>query len=359
MVAQTEELLTMKKALKFLAFIALLGGLYVAGVLIYGTINDFEPEREIALRQKGKKSLPTFKDDSLTVLIWNIGFTGLGEETDFFYDGGKTVIQKEEIVAKNLKGIQDHIQAQSDVDVFLLQEVDSSAKRSHYNNHVKAFEEVLPDYGHSFAINYNVDFVPMPLFEPMGGVVSGLASFSRFQTEDHQRIGFPSQFSWPTRIFFLDRCYLKERMPLENGAQMVIYNTHCSAYDTSGTLVAKEVELLMEDARKEYESGNYVIIGGDWNQCPPNYTPKSAANAYNEYILKNDQIDSNWQWVADPSVPTNRKLTTPYNPDESYTSVIDHYLISPNLKVLEVKTQDLQFKYSDHQPVKLKVSFKN
>ncbi len=346
----------MKKAFKFLAIIALLGGLYVATVLIYATVNDFQPEEVRSLRQLGKVGLPVFNDDSLTVLIWNIGFTGLGAETDFFYDGGKTVIQDEEIVAKNLKGIQDHLKSQSDVDVFLLQEVDSSAKRSHHVDHVKAIEEVLPNYAHSFAVNYNVDFVPMPLFEPMGGVVSGLASFTKWRTEDHQRIAFPSQFSWPTRVFFLDRCYLKERMPLKNGAHLLIYNTHCSAYDTSGTLVAKEVELLMEDARMEYEKGNYVIIGGDWNQCPPNYTPLSNTNEYNEYVLMNEQIDPEWQWVADPSVPTNRKLTTPYNPEKSYTSVIDHYLISPNLKVIEVMTQDLQFRYSDHQPVKLTVA---
>ena len=345
----------MKKAFKLIAILALCAGLYVAGVLIYGTLNDYQPAQEISLATHGKEELAPLDTNRLTFLIWTIGFTGLGEETDFFYDGGKTVIQDEKLVEKNLKGIQDFIKSQDDVDVFLFQEVDSIAKRSHRVNHIEALAEVLPDYRHSFAINYNVDFVPMPLLEPMGGVISGLASYHRYQTTDQQRIAFPSQFSWPTGIFFLDRCYLKERMSTKNGKDLVIYNTHCSAYDTSGTLVAKEVELLMNDARIEFERGNYVVIGGDWNQCPPNYQPKSPANEYNEYVLQNSQIDENWQWVADPSTPTNRKLNTPYVKGESYTSVIDHYLLSPNIEVVQVKTVDLDFQFSDHQPVRLEV----
>ncbi len=341
-----------KNIVKTLLVIALPFGLYIAGVLIWGTISNYTPAEFIPLSSQG--TAHEVPDSTFTFITWNIGFTGLGEETDFFYDGGKTVIQTPELVAKNRNGIRDFIAAQIDVDYFFLQEVDSSAKRSHHFNHMEFLGEALPSYSWSFAKNYDVDFVPMPLTEPMGGVVSGLCTFSHFDTKDHLRTGFDSQFSWPTSIFFLDRCFLSERLDLQNGKQLVTINTHCSAYDTAGTMVANEVEKIMRFAETEYLKGNYVVIGGDWNQCPPNYTPIDTTGAYNEYILTQEQLPDGFSWVADTSTPTNRKLTTVYN-ESSYTSVIDHFVVSPNLEVQEVKVMDLDFKYSDHQPVRLKV----
>lgn len=341
-----------KNLLKTLLVIALPFGLYITGVLIWGTISNYTPDEFIPLSSQG--TAHEVPDSAFTFITWNIGFTGLGEETDFFYDGGETVIQTPELVAKNRNGIRDFIAAQIDVDYFFLQEVDSSANRSHHFNHMEFISEALPSYSWSFAKNYDVDFVPMPLTEPMGGVVSGLCTFSRFDTKDHLRTGFDSQFSWPTSIFFLDRCFLSERLDLQNGKQLVTINTHCSAYDTAGTMVANEVEKIMRFAETEYLKGNYVVIGGDWNQCPPNYTPIDTTGAYNEYILAQEQLPEGFSWVADASTPTNRKLTTIYN-ENSYTSVIDHFVVSPNLEVEEVQVMNLDFKYSDHQPVLLQV----
>jgi endonuclease/exonuclease/phosphatase family metal-dependent hydrolase len=343
----------MKKLIRFILLVALAFGLYVGGVLLWGTLTDYQPADLIKLEAQGEAvGMP---DSTFTFLTWNIGFTGLGEETDFFYDGGSTVIQTETIVQKNLRGITDFLAAQKDVDVFFLQEVDSLARRSHYANHLDTFATALPQTEWSFGVNYRVDFVPVPIFEPMGQVVSGIANFSRLPSRDHERHAYHSQFDWPTRIFFLDRCFLSQRIPLSNGKELIAINTHCSAYDTAGTMVADEIKLLMAFAQKEYEKGNYVVVGGDWNQCPPNYTPKNTdPRAYNEYILSDDQLPDGWRWVADPTIPTNRKLETVYTPD-SYTSVIDHFVVSPNLEVLAVEGIDLQFKYADHQPVKLKV----
>lgn len=346
----------MKKVIKYMLIIALPFGLYIAGVLLWGTITDYTPDSLIPLNHEGAGNASP--DSIVSFITWNIGFTGLGEETDFFYDGGKTVIQTEELVKKNREGILGFIASNKDVDFFLFQEVDSSAKRSHGINQMETIHQTLSDYQWSFAKNYDVDFVPMPLTEPMGAVVSGLATFTHFPSFDHRRHGFDSQFSWPTSIFFLDRCFLSERVKLSNNKELVVINTHCSAYDTAGTMVANEIKTIMKFAEQEYLKGNYVVIGGDWNQCPPNYTPIDTTGAYNEFVLSNEQLPEGFKWVADSSIPTNRKLTTVYNED-SYTSVIDHFVISPNLSVEKVGVMDLNFKYSDHQPVKLTVKLTN
>ncbi|MCH2198874.1 MAG: endonuclease/exonuclease/phosphatase family protein [Flavobacteriales bacterium] len=345
----------MKKVIRIILILGLIFGLYIAGVLIYGTVTDFQPKELIDIRIEGNPS--TSPDSTFTFVTWNIGFTALGEETDFFYDGGTTVIQTEEIVKKNREGMAKII-AELDADVYLFQEVDSVAKRSHRVNHVDFFAESIPEHSHAFAVNYKVDFVPVPLYKPMGKVISGLANYSRFPSTNAERHAYPTQFSWPTSIFFLDRCFLSQRIPLDNGKELIAINTHCSAYDTSGTLVAEEIKLLMDFASAEFDKGNYVVIGGDWNQCPPNYTPQNPDPAsYGEFILEEDQLPEGFSWVADPTIPTNRKLETVYT-DSSYTSVIDHFVVSSNVQVERVQVVNHDFAFSDHQPVTLEFLLK-
>lgn len=340
------------RILKGVLTLALLAGLYVLGVLVYGSATDFTPPKKLRIAPVGEAGQSP--DSIFTLMTWNLGYCGQGAEADFFYDGGDQVIPDKEDYLRYREGVATSLESAKDVDVFLFQEIDSLAARSHRVNQVEYFRGFLPDYLSAFAVNYNVGFVPMPLHRPMGKVISGLATYSRLPATDFQRYAFDSQFSWPTRLFFLDRCFLSHRTPLENGKNLVVINTHCSAYDTAGTMVADEIEAILDFARLEYEKGNYVVIGGDWNQCPPNYTPKNKEGKYNEHILSNDQLPEGWSWVADPSVPTNRKLTHPYS-DSSYTSVIDHFAISPNLEVLRISGVDQQFAFSDHQAVKITV----
>ena len=346
----------MKILLKAFGWLALLAGLYVGGVLVYATATDFNPPERIAITPVGEAR--AVADSSFTFITWNIGYSGQGDRADFFYDGGKQVRAPKEDVEHYRNGIAAFFDAHRSTDVFFIQEIDSMAARSRHFDQVAYYGKHLPDHLRAFAVNYKVGFVPMPLHNPMGGVVSGLATYSRLPAFDFERHAFDSQFSWPTRLFFLDRCFLSHRTPLSNGKELVAINTHCSAYDTAGTMVANEIERIMAFANAEYLKGNYVVIGGDWNQCPPNYTPIDPTGGYNEFILGNEQLPAGFTWVADPTTPTNRKLETVYTSD-SYTSVIDHFAISPNLELVEVKTIDQNFAWSDHQPVRLTVRLRS
>jgi exonuclease III len=60
----------------------------------------------------------------------------------------------------------------------------------------------------------------------------------------------------------------------------------------------------------------------------------------------------------DSSYATNRSNVTAYDPEKTYTTLIDYYMSSPNVKILKVSTIDMGFRYSDHQPVMLKVVIK-
>jgi exonuclease III len=83
---------------------------------------------------------------------------------------------------------------------------------------------------------------------------------------------------------------------------------------------------------------------------------KGKESEFRESKFSTDFLNKGWKWSSDPSTPTNRKLNKVYDEKTSYTSVIDFFLISPNINSLSVKTIDTFFEFSDHQPVKMEFS---
>lgn len=52
---------------------------------------------------------------------------------------------------------------------------------------------------------------------------------------------------------------------MDNGKELVIFELHMSAYGNSDAIREGQIWMLSEDMQKEYEAGNYVICGGDFN----------------------------------------------------------------------------------------------
>jgi len=187
----------------------------------------------------------------------------------------------------------------------------------------------------------------------LGEINSGVATFSRFELDSAARYAYDTQFEWPRKVFFLDRCFLTTWVDLPGDKELLVINTHNTAYDVSGELSKGELQTLLDYAQPFAEEGHYIVVGGDWNRCPPSYQPIDPEGPYREHVLSNNSIPKGWKWIADINTPTNRKLTIPYDVDESYTSCIDHYLVSENVTVQSIETINTDFAYSDHQPVKL------
>ena len=337
-------------------------GLYVVGVIAYGSLTEFQPEEKIVLAENNAKT-DILSDSSITFVNWNIGYSGLGANADFFLDEGKMVRSSEKDVQQYLKGILGVLEKEKDANFVLLQEVDRNSKRSYFTNEFEEISQNLKSHSNVFAENFKVKYVPVPLTstQPLGKVLSGLATFSKHKTTENTRLQFPGKFEWPKRIFHLDRCMLLTRVPLQNGKELVVVNAHNSAYD-NGTLKPMEMEYLKKVLLAEYEKGNYVVVGADWNQCPPNFAydsfAKNNAEDYYQSNIAEDFMPAGWQWTYDPKTPTNRKLSAPYNKDKTFTTLIDFYLVSPNVEVVMVETINTDFQFSDHQPVKLEVRLK-
>ena len=322
--------------------------------LIYATVDDYRPD-EIIFQELVDQPDIIQDTSSLSLLIWNIGYAGLDASMDFFYDGGEQMRPDQEGVRRNMEGIVSTLLPYRDFDFVLLQEVDKNSRRSYRLNEYAMIEDQFRDHQSYFGKNYDVGFVPIPLKEPMGKVESGLMTISKQHAKEVCRHSFPGNYSWPVKLFMLDRCFLVNRYNLANQKDLVVINTHNSAYD-DGSLRAGQMEYLKNFLLTEYEKGNYVIVGGDWNQTPYGMKPKLPEHQFdteNLTYVDKDYPASDWIWAYDPSLPTNRRVKTPYDPGSTLTTIIDCFLLSPNLQLVEVLALDLGFKNSDHQAVQL------
>jgi len=348
-----------KTVISVVLLLIVIASLYVGGNMLYGTLTDYKPAPSEQVEIKNPVSQQP-ADSIYTFLIWNIGYSALGDKEDFFFDGGKMVRPSKERVEENLRGITGTIAAHADADFILLQEVDVSSKRSHYFNEVDAIAKALPDYAYGYARNYLVDYIPSPLNKPWdayGKVDAGLVTYSRYLPVEAGRLSLPGQFGWPKKVFWLDRCLLLFRYNLPNGKQLVVVNQHLEAYDEGG-IKKQQMDFMKGVLLQEFANGNYVVVGGDWNQCPPDFDyqrfGKDEDGSYKQLNVPADYIPG-WTWAFDTATPSNRKLATPYEKGKTFVTLIDFYLVSPNVKVLEVNGVNLDFKNSDHQPVWMKV----
>lgn len=344
------------KALKtFFIYLIIIVVASFAGFIIFMVSTDYKPPETTGV-YKGEDPEVLSDTGTYSLLIWNIGYCGLSAGMDFFYDGGEQVRPERNIVKRNLNGVKDALMDHKDKDFLLLQEVDKNAKRSYGINQYKALTKWFDGYTSTYGKNYDVPFVPVPIRAPMGHVNAGVMTISRPQPETSVRHDFPGEFPFPENLFMLDRCFLVNRYTLANSRELVLVNTHNSAYD-GGVLKQKEMEHLKAFLQQEWENSNYIIVGGDWNQCPPEFTPDFDGNTMdntNRTDIPPDYLPE-WTWAYDNSVPTNRRVMKPYKKGASPTTVIDFYLLSPNIQLKEVNTINMDFKYSDHQPVELKV----
>ena len=355
---------------KILWGILMLFLIYFIILVTHGTMNDYQPEEVISLVPIQKSTIETIKDSTASLIIWNTGYSGLGAKSNFFYDGngallsgGKMVRPPEELVDSYIEGAIRFIRMH-EADFYLFQEVDRNSKRSYCKDIFQLYLNQLPNYDAYYARNFLVKRMPIPILEPWnayGKTDSGLASFSKYHSTKSTRFQLPGEYTWPTNIFQLDRCVLVTRYKHKNGKELVVMNIHNSAFDEGGSLKTLQMDYLKDLATKEYEKGNYVILGGDWNQCPPFFKfdgfVENQNNKYHQTNIDATFYPEAWKWIYDPTVPSNRKVDDLYVAGKTFVTLIDFYLLSPNLKAVEVKTINEDFQFSDHQAVSLTVQF--
>ena len=355
----------MKQILLIILILAGSFALYVGGMILYAVVTRFNPppvENVVMINPKTGVPPALLADSTFTFLIWNLGYGGLGKEVDYFYDGGKMVTSPKEHVIKNNAGITNFLSQNKDVDFIMLQEVDRKGKRSWNIDQAEEFAAVLPTYNYAYTVNYDIQFLPFPFTDPIGRVYGGLQTLSKYAPVETKRIALPNITDFPRKLFYLKRCLLMQRYRLANGKDLVVINPHFEAYDAGGLVKKQQREVTKKILEDEYTKGNYVVLGGDWNIAPPDFNVHTWEREKQDdplYLMNNDSVYiPGWHYVYDPTTATNRKNSTTYTEGKTFKTIIDYFYISPNIKVDEIKGIDLGFNYSDHNPVKLKITLK-
>ncbi len=353
----------MKKIINTIICFFLILAVIVGAIIAYLSVSEFMPDEREEIDVSGSAARMIKRDERSCIMTWNIGYGALGDNADFFMDGGRMVYTADrDRVCANLDGIAREIDKVSP-DILFTQELDLGSSRSYFIDESdylikKGKAEVL--HGErACAINFLVPFVPLPI-PPIGKVNGGIEIFSGYDMSGAGRVSLPCPFKWPLRTFNLKRCLEVARLSVEGtDRQLVLINLHLEAYDSGEGKIA-QTRVLKDILQKEVDAGNYVIVGGDFNQVFSNIDVSAypvLEGKWEAGSIDVDEFDDRFSFHADERAPSCRSLDRALSTAESRDPadfqyyVIDGFIVSSNVEVESVTTDDLGFVSSDHNPV--------
>lgn len=364
----------MKKTFKItaitLASIIGLVILLVLGYVIYLSIQYYRIEDNLNLEISNNRNEIVSTATDYTITTYNIGFGAYNHDFSFFMDSGKmldgtevtgknSTAKSKDVVINNTTGIVNIAKALNS-DFYLFQEVDTKGTRSHNVNQLDMLKSIGDNYGYTYAINFHSAYLLYPFNDPHGANTAGVATFSRYKINSSTRKSYPIDESFPNKYFDLDRCFSINRISVNNGKELVIINSHMSAYDKGGKIRQKQLALLNSVLTEEYEKGNYVIAGGDFNHDIADSIHTFETQQYvPEWVFQLEESDlaPHFRFASSTDDATCRSTDIPYTKGVNYSAVLDGYIISDNVSISNITNlvngESVDFMYSDHNPATL------
>ena len=304
-------------------------------------------------------------DTEYTLTTFNIGYGAYSPDYSFFMDGGEySRALSEEDVKRNITGAIEVI-SEIDPDFAFFQEVDTDSTRSYHINEYTMLQEAFPGCSSVFALNYDSTYLFYPILDPIGKSVSGIVTLSKYYMGSSIRRSLPLESGF-RKLLDLDRCYSVTRIPTSNNQELILINVHLSAFTADVTIGESQLRKLFEDAQQEYDSGNYVVIGGDFNKDLLGNSPEIFGTTREvpnwAKPINKDLISDAFSLIRPENeealVPTLRSSQTAYVEGESFVTVLDGFLVSNNIEVMHEEHINAVFTYSDHNPVLIQFKLK-
>ena len=345
--------------LKIVIAVIIVALLYLAYVFIsYYRIPD---NQDLAVKNADNVHEYVQTNSTKSLTSWNIGFAAYLQDYTFFMDGGvESRAHSEEAVLDSMVHINKTLSVQNS-DFYNIQEVDFDATRTYKVDERKLIRDNFKNYSYVFAQNYDSPYLFYPFNSPHGANKAGLITLSNTRITNSLRRSLPIQTDF-AKVLDLDRCYSVSRMLTDNGKEFILVNFHLSAYTTDPTIVKRQVQMLYDTMLEEYEKGNYVVCSGDFNMDLLGDSagifgvPLDAYSSWcNPYPVEDipEHINLVAPFDDDNKVASCRNNNIPYTPGKTFTCTVDGFLTTDNVQVLKSEVLDLQFKYSDHNAVKL------
>jgi endonuclease/exonuclease/phosphatase family metal-dependent hydrolase len=376
--SKTKKFRWWKIPIAVVAVILCVAIVYVAYVFIsYNRIEDNQPIEVV-----GTAANDSYKvGEEYTAMCYNIGFGAYTPDFTFFMDGGtQSWANSKESVINCTNGDISLIK-EYNADIVCLQEVDFDSTRSYHVDQAQMFRDALPQDSSAQAVNYHSAFLFYPFTQPHGASNSSLMTFSNAQITDSLRRSLPIS-TGVSKLVDLDRCYSISRVKVENDRQLVIFNTHLSAYGTDGDLQTQQLSKLFGDMKAEYDMGNYVICAGDYNHDflgnSKEYFNENPKEQTWAAPFPDEMIPEHFAKVTDyasgVTTPSCRDCDVPYTANHSgktyslaadgsydpacFTVTLDGFIVSDNVETTFVDVINNEFLYSDHNPVVMKFKLK-
>lgn len=337
----------MKRVLITLAGVAAAAAIYVVAFLY---VNHQVSARAEDLHRATSPDLAE-AGDTLDILIWNIGYGGLGAGSDFVADGGEHMFPpSREAVRANVAGIEAFLAQHNDADIVIMQETARAGPVNYWINVRDRAEHALRDRDNTFFADFRTRLMPWPL-----RLDHGQALYSANAVSETGLTALPAEDSG---IFGVRRRYASPFIRLAGDDNWTIASVHLAAFDEDAAVRTRQLRELMAWAEAEYASGRRVVIGGDWNfQIAETDFPHTTDERFLFWLFPfpQDALPEGWRIAADARIPSVRTNHKPYVAGENYVTTIDGFIVSPNVEVIDVHGYDLGFEHTDHQPVRLRV----
>ncbi|MBR7160231.1 MAG: endonuclease/exonuclease/phosphatase family protein [Clostridia bacterium] len=294
------------------------------------------------------------------IVTQNLGFGAYTQDFTFFMDGGteSRAQSRESVISCIEQGISTVKELSPDFIIF--QEIDLDSTRSHHVDQYALLRESFEGFSGVCAVNYDSAYLMYPILEPHGASKSSMVTLSSLAIDSATRHSFPISTSF-SKFLDLDRCFSVSRVAVENGRELVIFNVHASAYGGSDEIRNAQMSMLTDQMRAEYEKGNYVVCGGDFNH---DFTGNSSQ------VLNGESVEFGWaqpfpdhllpdgftkctSYKDGKTLPTCRNCDVPYE-EGNFTIIVDGFIVSDNVECVEVENVYTAFEYSDHCPVSLR-----
>ncbi|WP_180698341.1 endonuclease/exonuclease/phosphatase family protein [Pseudomonas crudilactis] len=298
---------------------------------------------------------------ALKVMTWNVQYLA-GKRYVFWNDlaQGNDEAPTLEDMAFSLDEVARVIRDEQP-DVVLLQELDDGAKASDYQDQLKLLQERVADLYpcSASAFDWKAEFVPD--VHVFGSVGRQLATLSRYRIEHAERLQLPvASANFISRQFQPKDALLATKLPLSDGGQLTVFNTHLERARQPDETLQAQVSAVAKVLDKYESQGLPWLIGGDFNLLPLGQYRRLSAEQRMPYSADSEL---HLLWDKYPMIPTNNEASgidraqwlTHYPNDPGLNGpdrTVDYLFYSPKIKRVEAMVrQDDTLRISDHLPV--------
>ncbi|MEM1402739.1 MAG: endonuclease/exonuclease/phosphatase family protein [Pseudomonadota bacterium] len=347
----------MKKIIKILVPL-LLVAIFVFSAAVY--VSTYHPAPVETVTVHNAEGVPSLSSgQSLKVLSWNVQFMAGNANNHFFYDDGPDPWPDADTVSDVTQRVAAFLNEQ-DPDIVLLQEVDDLASRTHLRDQTQALLELLPQYAaYAETFYWKAAYVPHPAIQGRVGLKLVVLSKYRLGKATRHALSAITSDDILIRQFNLKRAMLQVHLPVVDGVDLVVINTHLSAFAQGSNTMDVQIGQIMERLASLNDEAPWVL-GGDFNLLPNveafDASPE-LSNYYNSQGTELSPLIGRYPSVpalADIKVDAEPWYTymSPTDPERRPNRTIDYVFYASTLNRLagEVLRGDAT-SLSDHLPI--------